>query len=115
YCMLAKFGADSRIATYLMNEITTARIMKAKLHESNRSLALSSASLDTLWQELNTVFNVYYKAGVHFESLLLSLFKTCPEEAVISCLFEGYLAKLFGYKVEFQPSRLDEIPPLQVT
>ncbi|CAG8475451.1 8400_t:CDS:1 [Paraglomus brasilianum] len=115
YYMLAKFGVDSRIATYLMSEITAARIWKTKLHESNRSLVLSSASIDTLWQELNTVFNVYYKSGVHFEPRLLSLFQTCPEEAVITCLFEGYLAKLFGYKVEFQPSQVDEILPLQVT
>ncbi|CAG8632841.1 4932_t:CDS:1 [Paraglomus brasilianum] len=114
YCMLAKFGADSRIATYLMNEITAARIWKAKLHESNRSLVLSSASIDILWQESNTVFNAYYNAGVHFEPQLLSLFKTCPEEAVIACLFEGYLAKLFEYRVGFQPSRVDEIPSLRV-
>src|SRR6185369_12470167 len=56
-----------------------------------------------------------YKSGVHFDPQLLFLFKTCPEEAVTSCLFEGYLAKLFGCKVQFQPSRVDEIPPLQVT
>ena len=113
--MLVKFGADSRIATYLMNEITAARIGKAKLHESNRSLVLSSASIETLWQELNTLFNAYYKAGVHFAPQLLFLFKTCPVEAVIACLFEGYLAKLFRYRVGFQSSRVDEIPPLQVT
>ncbi|CAG8475474.1 8401_t:CDS:2, partial [Paraglomus brasilianum] len=113
--MLVKFGADSSVSRYLMGEITTARIGKAKLHESNSTLALSNASIDNGWQELSNIFNVYCMEGVPIESQFLPLFRTCPEEIPIRCLFERYLAKLFELRVEFQPSRVDEIPPLQVT
>ncbi|CAG8546868.1 9532_t:CDS:1 [Paraglomus brasilianum] len=104
--MLAKFGADSRVSRYLMNEITAARIRKAKLCAFNSSLALSSVRIDCLWAELDYIFNVYCKGNVPWKPQLLPLLRTCPSERVIECLFsEGYLPELFGFQANDQLPR----------
>ncbi|CAG8546887.1 9533_t:CDS:1 [Paraglomus brasilianum] len=113
--MLVKFGVDSPVSIYLVGEITTARIGKAKLHKYNKTLASSTASIEHGWQELNNIFNVYYMEGVPIEPRFLPLFETCPEKIVIKCLFKTYLPKLFELGVKFQPSRVDKMPVLEVT
>ncbi|CAG8568944.1 5828_t:CDS:2 [Paraglomus brasilianum] len=107
--MLVKFGTKSRVTRYLMKEIITAHIGKAKLIKFYPSLA-SSVLMDFRWQELDYIFNTYCMAGVPFEPEFLPLVKTCPSDTVIKCLFDGYLSRLFGFKVEFTLSRVDQLP-----
>ncbi|CAG8546850.1 9531_t:CDS:1 [Paraglomus brasilianum] len=97
--LLAKFGADSRVVRYLMNEITTTRIQKARLRASNRTLPQSSARIDNLWKELDDIFCLYCKEKVPWEPQLVPLLRTCPSKRVIKCLFfDGYLPELFGFQ-----------------
>ncbi|CAG8481189.1 10273_t:CDS:2, partial [Paraglomus brasilianum] len=57
------------------------------------------------WPDSITIFNEYYKAEVPLKAKFLPLFEKCQNDSVIKCLFDGYLAKLFGFKVDYQPTK----------
>ena len=98
--MLVKFGKLSPVTKYLMKEIVIVKVKTSHLSNSSQHVA-----------EMD-IFNEYYKAKVPFEPQWLQLLKACECESIIGCLFEGYLAKLFNFKVDFRPSRIMRTPDL---
>ncbi|CAG8676599.1 10356_t:CDS:1, partial [Paraglomus brasilianum] len=64
------------------------------------------------WPDPITIFNEYYKAKVPLKAKFLPLFEKCQSDSVMKCLFDGYLAKLFGFKVGYRPPRTVCIPVL---
>jgi len=100
--MLVKFGAKSRIARYLMKEITASRIGEARLRKFEPSLVLSSVRIARLWQELDYIFKIYCMAGVPLEPQYLPLINACLNDTVIKYLFE------------FKPSDAVKIPILEI-
>ena len=74
-------------------------------------IAITPSSLG--WQDAIAIFDEYYKAEVPIKAKFLSLFEKCQSDSVIECLFEGYLAKLFGFKVDYQPPGTVCVPVLR--
>ncbi|CAG8551808.1 4013_t:CDS:1 [Paraglomus brasilianum] len=100
--MLVKFGKQSLVTKHLMREIIMVKIATSQSTNSPQHAA-----------ESNTIFNEYYKAKVPFEPQCLQLIKTCSSDFIVKCVFEGYLAKLFNFKVNFHPPRTARAPDLK--
>ena len=100
--MLVKFGKQSRVTAYLMREIMIVKVGTSQLTISSQHVA-----------ESDTIFSEYYKAKVLFEPQCLQLLKACESQFIISCVFEGFLAKLFNFKVDFHPPRTIRTPDLK--
>ena len=95
-----------------MKEVTSVRIAITLMAEVP-SQQVPSDLTSWRWPEDSiTIFNEYYKAKVPINAKFLILFEQCQSDSVIKCLFDGYLAKLFGTKVNYQPLRTVRVPVL---
>jgi len=91
-----------------MKEVTSVRIAITLMADIPTQQVPSDLT-SVRWPDSITIFNEYYKAKVPLKANFCFYSES---DSVIKCLFDGYLAKLFGFKVDYSPPRTVCVPVL---